>query len=84
MYFRALDSYLPNPPPSAAAVHEFLFQFESTPPGAPPALTLLALAGQEAVARFLASDGQVTIDPDGGGSLFETPIAGPLPGEPPS
>jgi Bacterial virulence factor lipase N-terminal len=39
----------------------------------------IALAAQEAAARFLASDGQVTVDPDGVGTLFETPIAGPLP-----
>jgi hypothetical protein len=28
---------------------------------------------------FLASAGTVTIDPDGAGPLFETPIFGPLP-----
>jgi hypothetical protein len=38
-----------------------------------------ALQGQEQIAAFLGSDGQVTIDPDGPGPLFQTPIAGPLP-----
>jgi hypothetical protein len=73
MYFRGLDAYAPVVP-SAVALHEFLFQ--STGVGAG-----WALAGQESVATFLASDGQVTVDPDGSGPLFETPIVGPLPGE---
>ena len=44
-----------------------------------------ALAGQVAaeaqnqIATFFSSDGATTIDPDGAGTLFETPIAGPLP-----
>ena len=38
-----------------------------------------AVAAQQQLAMFLASDGSVTIDPDGAGPLFETPIAGPLP-----
>ena len=39
----------------------------------------LAFAAQQQIATFLASGGAVTIDPDGPGPLFETPIAGPLP-----
>ena len=39
----------------------------------------LAVAAQQQIATFLASGGAVTIDPDGAGPLFETPIAGPLP-----
>ncbi len=39
----------------------------------------LAFAAQQQIATFLASGGAVTIDPDGAGPLFETPIAGPLP-----
>ena len=31
------------------------------------------------IATFFASDGATTIDPDGPGPVFETPIAGPLP-----
>ncbi len=39
----------------------------------------LAFAAQQQIATFLASGGAITIDPDGPGPLFETPIAGPLP-----
>jgi len=38
-----------------------------------------ALAAQQQIATFLASDGVTTVDPDGAGPLFEVPIAGPLP-----
>jgi hypothetical protein len=45
-----------------------MFQF--TPLGTP-----FALASEQAVATFLASDGQTTIDPDvDSGTNFETPI----------
>jgi hypothetical protein len=40
---------------------------------------LLAFAAQQQIATFLASGGTTTIDPDGPGPYFETPIAGPLP-----
>jgi hypothetical protein len=39
----------------------------------------LAFAAQQQIATFLGSAGAQTIDPDGAGPLFETPIAGPLP-----
>jgi hypothetical protein len=39
----------------------------------------VALQAQTQMAMFLASDGAITIDPDGAGPLFEVPIAGPLP-----
>ena len=39
----------------------------------------IAIAAQQQIATFLATGGAVTIDPDGPGPLFETPIAGPLP-----
>jgi hypothetical protein len=39
----------------------------------------LAVAAQQQIGVFLASGGLVTIDPDGPGPFFETPIAGPLP-----
>jgi fermentation-respiration switch protein FrsA (DUF1100 family) len=38
-----------------------------------------AIEAQTQMAMFLASDGAVTVDPDGAGPLFEVPIAGPLP-----
>jgi hypothetical protein len=39
----------------------------------------LAVAAQQQIGIFLASGGTTTIDPDGAGPFFETPIAGPLP-----
>jgi dienelactone hydrolase len=78
MYFRGDLAYAPNQP-APIDLHEYLFRFT-------PAGIGFALAGQEAVGTFLASDGNSTIDPDGPcdretgmGCLFETPIAGPLP-----
>ncbi len=38
-----------------------------------------ALAAQAQIATFFASDGATTIDPDGAGPMFETPMAGPPP-----
>jgi hypothetical protein len=32
-----------------------------------------AFAAQQQIATFFSSDGAMTIDPDGGGSIFETP-----------
>jgi hypothetical protein len=40
---------------------------------------LNAAQAQGQIATFFASDGAVTIDPDGAGPLFETPIVPPLP-----
>ena len=36
-----------------------------------------AIAAQTQIATFFASGGALTIDPDGAGALFETPMAGP-------
>lgn len=47
--------------------------------GGPPAAALAALEAQAQMGAFFASDGVLTIDPDGPGQLFETPIAIPLP-----
>jgi len=44
-----------------------------------PASAPIALAAQQQIAAFFASDGTLTIDPDGGGPLVEVPIRGPLP-----
>ena len=71
MHFRGDLAYAPNQP-TAQDLHEYLFRFTDVGRG-------FALAAQEAVGTFLASDGQVTIDPDGPRPIFETPIAGPLP-----
>jgi fermentation-respiration switch protein FrsA (DUF1100 family) len=47
--------------------------------GGPPFVTLVAIEAQTQIAVFFASNGVLTIDPDGAGPLFETPINGPLP-----
>jgi hypothetical protein len=38
-----------------------------------------AIGAQQQIAAFLATNGFITLDPDGAGPLFEVPIAGPLP-----
>ncbi len=45
-------------------------------PGAPG---VVAVGAQSQIGIFFATDGALTIDPDGPGPLFEVPIAGPLP-----
>ncbi len=47
--------------------------------GGPPFVTLVAIEAQTQIAVFFASNGVLTIDPDGAGPLYETPINGPLP-----
>jgi len=54
--------------------HTFLTNIGGTPP-----VAAVAVGAQTQIAVFLASDGALTIDPDGPGPLFEVPIAGPLP-----
>jgi hypothetical protein len=44
-----------------------------------PATAPFALAAQAQIATFFASDGATTIDPDGAGPMFETPMVGPPP-----
>jgi hypothetical protein len=46
-----------------------------------PAVAPFAIAAQQQIAMFFASDGNVVIDPDGTGPFFEVPIDGPLPEE---
>ena len=41
--------------------------------------TAIALQAQAQIATFFASGGAVTIDPDGAGPFFETPMVGPPP-----
>jgi hypothetical protein len=65
---RAADPTFPKNP------HTFLTNLLSGPGPA-----AVALAAQNQIATFFGSDGATTIDPDGPGPLFETPIAGPLP-----
>jgi dienelactone hydrolase len=81
-FFRTDLFYATQPrplPPSIAPPlypHTFLNTFS---PGAAAAVSLQA---QAQIATFFATDGQVTIDPDGPGPLFETPISLPLPETP--
>jgi hypothetical protein len=44
-----------------------------------PAVAAVAIKAQMQIGIFFATSGAITIDPDGPGSLFEVPIAGPLP-----
>ena len=71
-YFRN-DIAGPGGTPLYTNPHTFLTGIGS------PATALAALQAQAQIAAFLVSGGTVTIDPDGAGPVFETPIAGPLP-----
>jgi hypothetical protein len=67
--FAADPTFPPNP-------HTFLTRL----PGlAPPGAAAVALAGQDQIAQFFASGGTLTVDPDGTGPLFETPMVGAPP-----
>lgn len=78
-FFRTDRFYATQPRPLPAAIappiypHTFLNTF--SPAGA----AAVSLAAQAQIATFFATDGAVTIDPDGPGPLFESPIALPLP-----
>ena len=54
--------------------HTFLTNIGGTLP-----VATVAIGAQSQIGVFLATDGALTIDPDGPGPLFEVPIAGPLP-----
>jgi len=54
--------------------HTFLTNISGT-----PAVATVAIGAQTQIAIFFASNGALTIDPDGAGPLFEVPINGPLP-----
>ena len=64
----AADQTFPKNP------HTFLTRL----PGlAPPSAAAVALAAQDQIAQFFASNGTVVVDPDGAGPLFETPLSVP-------
>jgi hypothetical protein len=71
-YFRNDLAFATVPGYTVTNPHTFLTNLTGAP--AP-----LAVATQIQLATFLASGGATTIDPDGPGPLFETPIAGALP-----
>jgi len=54
--------------------HTFLTNLSGTPP-----VAATAIGAQTQIAIFFATNGALTIDPDGPGPLFEVPINGPLP-----
>jgi hypothetical protein len=62
----ALDPTLPKDP------HAFLTSVN-------PALLPIGLQAVQQIAVFLGTNGTITIDPDGAGTLFEVPVALPLP-----
>jgi dienelactone hydrolase len=78
-FFRTDLFYATQPRPLPASdlpplyPHTFLNTFGSAGSAA------VSLQAQAQIATFFASDGAVTIDPDGPGPLFETPIGLPLP-----
>ena len=71
-YFRNDLAFASIPGYTVKNPHAFLTNLSGIP--AP-----FAVAAQQQLATFLASAGAVTLDPDGAGPFFETPIAGPLP-----
>ena len=72
-FFRNDLAFLANPA-FPKNPHTFLTNI-----AAAPAVAAVAVGAQSQIAVFFASNGAVTIDPDGPGPLFEVPIAGPLP-----
>ena len=85
-YYR-FDLFLadnPGFPPSTdphGSIHLPPPPFVALPAAVRAAATSLALAAQDQIAAFFASDGATVVDPDGSGPLFETPIVLPLPEE---
>ncbi len=71
-YFRN-DIAGPGGTPLYANPHTFLTGIGN------PATALAALQAQAQIAAFFASNGALTIDPDGAGPVFEVPIVPPLP-----
>ncbi len=79
-FYRHDLAFAQNPgwPTQLKDPHAFLNATLVGPGG--PAATAIALAAQQQIADFLASDGETITDPDGPeGALFEVPIDGPLP-----
>jgi hypothetical protein len=71
-YFRNDLAFAGVPGYTVKNAHTFLTNLSGVP-------ALFAVAAQQQIATFIASGGEATIDPDGAGPLFETPIVGPLP-----
>jgi dienelactone hydrolase len=78
-FFRTDLFYATQPRPLPAAIAPPLYPHTFLNTFSPAGAAAVSLAAQAQIATFFASDGAVTIDPDGPGPLFETPIALPLP-----
>jgi hypothetical protein len=65
--------------PTIPAAFKSPHRFALNPTNANASVKQLSVQAQTQAARFLASDGTDTIDPDGAGPIFETPIPLPLP-----
>jgi hypothetical protein len=68
-----------NPGGAPRNPHTFLTSIAVPPPFVPGIAQRVAFQAQAQIANFFASDGADTIDPDGAGPIFETPIVPPLP-----
>jgi dienelactone hydrolase len=78
-FFRTDLFYATQPRPLPPSILPPLYPHTFVNTFSPAGAAAVSLAAQAQIATFLASDGRVTIDPDGAGPLFETPIALPLP-----
>jgi dienelactone hydrolase len=78
-FFRTDLFYAAQPRPVPASIAPPLYPHTFVNTFAPAAGVIVSLQAQAQIATFLATDGVVTIDPDGAGPLFETPIGLPLP-----
>ena len=77
--FRTDLFYATQPRPLPAAIAPPLYPHTFLNTFSPAGAAAVALQAQAQIATFFATDGAVTLDPDGAAPLFETPIAIPLP-----
>jgi dienelactone hydrolase len=78
-FFRTDLFYATQPRPLPASIAPPLYPHTFLNTFSPAGAAAVSLEAQAQIATFFASGGQLTIDPDGAGPLFETPIALPLP-----
>jgi Bacterial Ig-like domain len=71
-YFRNDLAFATVPGYAVRNPHTFLTNLAGVP-------GQFAIGAQQQIVAFLGTNGLLTLDPDGAGPLFETPIAGPLP-----
>jgi dienelactone hydrolase len=78
-FFRTDLFYATQPRPLPPSISPPLYPHTFINTFSPAGAAAVSLQAQAQIATFFASDGAVTIDPDGPGPLFETPISLPLP-----